>query len=639
MNKVIALIGNPNSGKTTLFNSLTGSNQKVGNWTGVTVEKKESHYKKGKQVKIVDLPGLYSLKGKSVDQKTTFDYLTKNKPDAIINVVDGTNLERNLFLTLELCSLDIPVVVAVNMSDELEKNGVKLDEQKLSKLLNLPIVLISALKNINIDKVVDVAKNLKTKQQANHQYLNATKSYDFISEILGEVLVKAPLKSEIITLKVDNILMHKRMGLPIFFFIMTTVYFLSMKIGGFIGEYIVMFFENVGVFLTKKFIELKVPEWIISLSCDAIINSIGGILSFLPQILILFSLIALIEESGYSSRIAFLFDRLFRSFGLSGKSFLPMIVSCGCTVTGLLSSRIIEGTNERRMTVFLSPFIPCGAKTAVFAYFSSRLFGGNALVATSMYFLGIICVGIFGSILKRFKAFKKNEDFFLLEMPTLRLPRLKDILAVILEKVKEFITRAGLIVFSVSVFLWLFKSVGISGYVGDNVENSFLFFIGDKLKYLFYPLGFFDWHLSVSIISGMFAKEAVIESLSLLSGDINSLFYNGFTAYAFMAFILLSPPCIASLATAKQELGSNKWFIFMLLFQTLVAYIVSLIINLMGLLIEWFGGLILSLIIVIIIILSLILSIKKLKNSKCKLCGHNCRGDVKCLKKGKPYTI
>lgn len=638
MNKIIALIGNPNCGKTTLFNALTGSNQKVGNWTGVTIEKKERAYKKDKQIKIVDLPGLYSLKGTSVDQKTTFEYLEKNNIDVIVNVVDGTNLERNLFLTLELLSLNIPVVVAVNMCDELEKNGVKLDERNLSKLLNVPIILISALKNKNIEEIVEVAKNLDRKEQTNKNFIRSSKSYDFISKILNEVLIKAPLKSEIITLKIDNVIMHKKLGLPIFFFVMTAVYFLSMKVGGFVGEYIISFFENLGIWTAHKLSELCVSEWIISLISSAIIKSIGGILSFLPQILILFSLIALIEESGYSSRIAFLFDRLFRSFGLSGKSFLPMTVSCGCTVTGLLSSRIIDGTNERRMTVFLSPFIPCGAKTAVFAYFSSRLFGGNALVATSMYFLGIISIVVFGSILKRFKAFKNNEDFFLLEMPTLRMPRLKDIFAVIIEKVKEFTTRAGLIVFSISVFLWLLKSVGVSGYVGENVENSFLFFIGDKLKYLFYPLGFFDWHLSVSIISGMFAKEAVIESLSLLSGDINSLFYNEFTAYAFMAFILLSPPCIASLATAKQELGSNKWFACMLLFQTVVAYIVAFLINLFGLLIEWFGGLILSSIIVIMIVVGLILSIKKLKSSKCKLCEHNCKGEIGCLKKGKPYT-
>ena len=642
MNNVIALIGNPNSGKTTLFNALTGSNQKVGNWTGVTVEKKESSYKKDKQVKIVDLPGLYSIKGQSIDQKTAFNYLIKNKPTAVINVVDGTNLERNLFLTLELLRLNVPIVIAINMCDELEKNNVKLDVKKLSEILNVPIVFISALKGKNLDEVVRISLNLKNRPKMEENIknieLDAKNGYNYISKILGEVLVKKPLRSELLTQKADKILMHKIWGMPIFFFIMTGIYFLSMKLGGFIGQYISLFFENFGGSVRSRLIELNVSTWVISLLCDAVINSIGGILSFLPQILILFALIAIIEESGYSSRIAFLLDRFFRSFGLSGKSFLPMIVSCGCTVTGLLSTRIIEGVNERRMTVFLSPFIPCGAKTAVFAYFSARIFNGNALIASSMYFLGIICVAVFGKILKRFKAFSKNADSFILEIPSLRTPSVKDVFFVMMEKVKEFITRAGLIVFTVSVFLWLLKSVGTTGYVGDRVEESFLFFIGDKLKYLFYPLGFFDWHLSVSIISGTFAKEAVVESLSLLAGDVNSLFSNRFTAYAFMAFILLSPPCIASLATAKSELGSKKWFLFMLIFQTTVAYIVAFIINLVGFILESASGLILSLIIVIIIAISLIFAIVKLKNSKCKLCTCNCKGDIKCRQTGKPYT-
>lgn len=642
MNNVIALIGNPNSGKTTLFNALTGSNQKVGNWTGVTVEKKESSYKKDKHIKIVDLPGLYSLKGRSIDQKTTYNYLTKSKPTAVINVVDGTNLERNLFLTLELLSLNVPMVIAINMCDELEKNNVRLDTKKLSKILNVPIVLISALKGKNLDEVVNLSLNLKNQPKVEDNTkkieLDAKSGYDYICEILSKVLIKKTLRSELLTQKADKILMHKILGLPIFFLVMTSIYFLSMKVGGFIGQYIALFFEGLGNTVRVKLIQLNVSTWVISLSCDAVINSIGGILSFLPQILILFALIAIIEESGYSSRIAFLLDRFFRSFGLSGKSFLPMIVSCGCTVTGLLSTRIIEGVNERRMTVFLSPFIPCGAKTAVFAYFSARIFNGNALIASSMYFLGIICVVVFGSILKRFKAFSKNADSFILEIPSLRTPSVKDVFFVMIEKVKEFITRAGLIVFTVSVFLWLLKSVGTTGYVGDRVEDSFLFFIGDKLKYLFYPLGFFDWHLAVSILSGTFAKEAVVESLSLLSNDVNSLFYNQFTAYAFMAFILLSPPCVASLATAKSELGSKKWFLFMLIFQTTVAYIVAFIINLTGVILESASGLILSIIIVIIISLSLIFAIKRLNKSKCKLCAYNCKGDIKCRQKGKPYT-
>ena len=340
---------------------------------------------------------------------------------------------------------------------------------------------------------------------------------------------------------------------------------------------------------------------------------------------------AIIEQSGYASRIAFLLDGFFRRFGLGGKSLLPMIVSCGCTVTGLMATRTIERTGERRMTIFLSPFMPCGAKSAVFAWFSSVFFGSSAIVAVSMYFLGILCVGIFGKFLKKFSIFNEEDGGFLMEIPTLRLPSAKDVLFVMLEKVKEFTTKAGLIVFCVSIFLWLLKSVGTSGYVGDDIEKSLLFIIGNKLKYIFYPLGFTEWETSVAFISGAFAKEAVVETLNLISTNFSTLFSTTYSAYSFMAFILLSPPCIASLVTAKQELGSSKLFVFMLIFQTLTAYVVSLAINLAGFLFDNFKGLLLSLIIVIIIMLSLFSALKYLKTKKCRLC-KNCKGENRCQK-------
>ena len=643
MNDIIALVGNPNSGKTTLFNALTGTYQKVGNWTGVTTEKKQGEYKKDKRIKIIDLPGLYSFSANGIDEKTAYNYLKNSPPKVIINVVDATNLERNLFLTTEILSLNIPTVIALNMFDELLSNGIKVNTNELSKKLGVPVIPVSALKKINLEELMTAAINNAEKPNLPPKSLNIlsnkTYRYEYIENIVQKVLERKKTKAEKFTERADNILMHKVLGIPIFFAVMTLVYFLSMKVGGFIGGGIENLFGGISEKTSIALYNAGVSQWIISLLCDAVINSIGGVTSFLPQILILFMLMALIEQSGYAARVAFNFDRIFKSFGLSGKSLLPMIVSCGCTVSGLMASRTIERTNERRMTIFLSPFMPCGAKTAVFAWFATEFFGGNALIAASMYFLGIICACVFGLLLKKLKIFKGDNGTFLLEIPVLRRPSAKSVMMVMWEKVKEFTTKAGLIVFTVTVFLWLFKNVGISGYVGNEVEKSFLYAVGNALKYLFYPLGFCNWQTSVAIISGSFAKEAVVESLNLLSTDVQTLFTNEFSVYAFMSFILLSPPCVASIAAAKTELKSVKWLIFMILFQTTAAYIVAFLINLFGIIIDCSIGLLLSLIIVIIITLALILSIKILKKHGCKGCLKCLKESKKCNKKARRYTI
>ena len=643
MNQTIALIGNPNCGKTTLFNSLTGTYQKVGNWTGVTTEKKIGQYRKDKKIEIIDLPGIYSLSATSLDQKSALEFLTKTPPSVIINLLDGTNLERNLSLTIELCALNIPMIIAVNFSDKLEERGVKIDLNGISKIFGVQAVCISAIKTKNLDELIDLAKRttqkpFKISLTAEKGENSAVKRFSFIERNLDKIIIKKGTTAQNKTQIADNLLMHKTLGLPIFFVIMTLVYFISIKLGGVFGGVIKNLFDDAGERLSIYLSEKEVYPFIQSLVCDAIIGALGGILSFLPQILILFAFMACIEESGYASRIAFLFDRFFRAFGLGGKSLLPMIVSSGCTATGIMSTRIIEGEKERKMTIFLSPFIPCGAKTAVFSFFATSIFGGNALIASSMYFLGVLCVGIFGRILKNLKVFKNNKDEFLLEIPDLHVPSLNDVYMVIKEKIKEFITRAGLIVFCVSVFLWLLKSVGLSGYVADRVEDSFLYVLGEVLKYAFYPLGFCNWQTAIAVISGSFAKEAVVESLCLLTNDVGALFSSSYSAYAFMAFILLSPPCVASLATAKTELVSNKWFFGMLAFQTLTAYTVAFIINMIGNIFVWCGGLLLSLIIVIIIAISLIVAVKILSKSKCCACTNAC-GERKCKNKEKHSTI
>lgn len=641
MNKVIALVGNPNCGKTTLFNKLTGTYQRVGNWTGVTTEKKEGQYKKDKEITVVDLPGLYSLSGGAADERAALNFLTKNSPDVVVNVIDGTNLERSLNLTIDLIKLQIPMIIAVNMFDELKNNGIELSVSNLSNLFGLPVIPISALKNVNLDKLMQLAlKTHKPRLELNKKLLQSMDGqarYSFIEQNIGQIIKRKQTKAERITESLDKFLMHRFFAIPFFFLVMTLVYFLSIKVGGFFGGHILSVSELFSERISLWLINLGVYEWVISLVCDTIIKTLGGVLSFLPQILILFMLMAIIEESGYAARIAVIFDRLFKTFGLSGKSLLPMIVSCGCTVTGLMSTRTIEKTNERRMTVFLSPFMPCGAKTAVFAWFATVFFNQNALVAASMYFLSIICVCVFGLILKRFKAFKGEGGAFIIEIPILRLPSVKDVFMVMWEKTKEFMSKAALIVFAVTVFLWLLKSVGVSGYVGNQVEKSFLFDIANILKYLFYPLGFYSWQTVVAIICGFFAKEAVIESLNLLSQDAVCLFSGQYSAYAFMAYILLSPPCIASIAAAKRELGSTKWLLFMITFQTVAAYLVAFIINTLGFIFTGSLGLILSSIIVIMLSISLILAIIKLKRHKCKLCRRCKKGTFIC-KKQKPFT-
>lgn len=644
LNDVIALIGNPNCGKTTLFNSLTGTYQKVGNWSGVTTEKKEGVYVKDKRVKIIDLPGLYSLDANSLDERVVIEYLRKTPPKVIINVIDGTNLERNLYLTTELCALNIPMIIAVNFSDQLENNGIKLDTTKLTSIFSAPVIAISALKGLNVDKLM--VESINCCQKANlpeFMRLKAVdtveKRYSFIEKVVKSVISRKKTRAERFTDRADRILLNKYVGIPIFFLIMTMVYFLSIRIGGFFGQKIIVFFNSIERNLFKFLTNKGCSQWIVSLSAEGIVNAIGTVAGFLPQILILFALLTVLEECGYAAREAFLLDRIFRSFGLSGKSFIPMMLGCGCTVTGIMSTRTIEDTGERTMTVFLTPFMPCGAKTAVFGWFSSVLFGGSAIIATAMYFLGIVAVIVFGWILKRFKWFSAKNSVFTLEIPMLRFPSIKDVLYVLLEKTKDFVMKAGLIVFVFSVALWALRNLGVSGYTNGNVEQSFLYSIGNLIKPVFYPLGFDGWQASVAILSGVFAKEAVIETFELLAVDITKVFINPWSVYSFTAFILLSPPCAASIAAAYRELNDLKKITVMIIFQTFAGYLVALIINLIGILFSRSSGLILSVIIAIIILLALIFAVKRLKKTPCNGCNRCCKnGDNKCKEQGKPFT-
>jgi len=611
----IALIGNPNCGKTTLFNALTGSYQKTGNWTGVTTEQKSGVYKKDKTIKIIDLPGLYSLDTNSEDERVVLRYLNKNKPRAIINIVDGTNLERNLYLTCELASLGIPTVIAVNMYDELLRNGITLSIERLKNLFGVPVVPISALKGTNIDNLVQVVikarKPLKSPNLSTYNAKTLIESrYKFLEDNISGIISKNKTKTHTATDKIDKIILNKYLCLPIFFCVLTIIYYLSIKIGGLVGEQVLKSFNNLATHIEVQFLLKDVPIGLTNFVCDAIIISLGSIFSLLPQILILFMLLCILEQSGYSARIAFVFDKIFSMFGLSGKSIVPMLVSCGCTVAGINATRTIESTKERRATIFLSPFMPCGAKMAVFGYFSYAFFNGNAFIASSMYFVSIICVAIFGLILNKLKILGNDNGGFILEIPSLRMPSIKDVWCVLIEKTKDFLLKVGTTILILSILLWLLKSFGISGYVNDNVESSFLFSIGNFVKFIFYPLGFSSWQASVSIICGIFAKEGIVETLHLIAVSPKNLFGSGFSAYAFMCFILLSPPCISTLITAKKELVSKKLFVFMLIFQFISAYIVAFIVNLVGIIINHLNILIFCLIIGIIISIVLLIKIK-----------------------------
>lgn len=624
MSNTIALIGNPNCGKSTLFNTITNSYQKTGNWTGVTTAPKISKYKHDKSVSIVDLPGIYSFDVKSDDEKSVLTFIKNTPPKAIINIVDGTNLQRNLYLTLELINFNIPVVIAVNMVDQLESNKMSFDKKYLEDWLGVPVVPISALKNKNIDKLMEIALvNKKRLKGQNFALYNgktlAEQRYLLIESKIDNVIKKKITKQELITQKIDRVIMHKFFALPIFFCVLTIIYYMSISLGGRVGYYIENAFSNMQTFIKIALLNAKTPQISIGLVCS-VIDGLGTVFSLLPQILILYALLTILELSGYASRIAFILHSVFNQFGLSGKSLVPMLVSCGCTVAGLSATRTIESKDQRRMSIFLTPFMPCGAKMAVFGHFAHTVFNGNALVASSMYLVSILAVAVFGKLLKNFKCFSHNDSCFILEMPLLKVPSIKDVYYVLIEKIKDFIIKVGLIVVALSIILWFLKSFGVSGYVGQDIEKSFVFFLGNQIKYIFYPLGFGSWQTAIAVICGLFAKEGIVETLELVALDNNALFNNQFCAYGFMVFVLLSPPCLASLITAKRELGSNKWFVFMLVFQFVCAYVLALIINLLSIIIKYQFGLILIGIIAIIILLKVILSKsmnlnKKEKNS------------------------
>lgn len=630
----IALLGNPNSGKTSVYNVLTGEFLTVGNRIGVTVSEKQGDYIKDKSVKIVDLPGIYSLSGKNEEEKVVLSYLKNNKIDRIINVIDGTNLERSLYLTAELAKLNVPIIVAINMADVLKKQGVRLDLAKIENKFNVKVVLISAKKKTGLSNLASIAKNFNT--YPTPLKINSEKDYNAIKieeiqKLVNNVIIEKIKPASELT-KLDKILTHNILGFIIFGLILFITYYLSSKIGGYFSHIISNSFNSLSNLVKEKMFLLGAMPWFIDLISMALIKGIGSVISFLPQVLVLFFCLSLLEESGYTTRVAFLTDKLFSFFGLGGKSLISLSLSMGCTVNGITSTKTIDGESERRLAIILCPFIPCGAKSAVFGWLSHVFFNGNPLVSVSLYCIGIFSVAIFGAILKRFKPFGLSNDTFLLEIPSLKIPNIKNVLRVLYEKCKDFLLKAGSVIFAVSVIVWFLRNFGVLGYVGENSKQSFLYVIGNAIKYVFYPLGFGTAEASVSILTGVLAKEAVIETLEILSVNHSVIFKNQCSVYAFMVFILLSPPCISALSVAKRELKDKKWFLFMLAFEFAVAYIVAFLINTIGVLRVIAKPLLIFIITVIIIALGILSILKLVKGKSCKNCAF-CDKGIKCKKR------
>ena len=671
----IALAGNPNCGKTTMFNALTGANQYVGNWPGVTVEKKEGKLKSKKvkdEVVVTDLPGIYSLSPYTLEEVVSRDYLLKENPDVIVDLVDATNIERNLYLTTQLIETGVPVVIALNMADLLEKRGIKIDVARLSMLLDCPIVETSALKGEGLDKLIDEAiKTAKKKEadlpkeifnkdledavsaaaevlpssiDANKKRWYAVKflekdskvaesvkltdsaakkieelraglekshdddmesivtdeRYKFIQKIVGTTVKKG--KDKLTTSdKIDKIVTNRILGIPIFIAVMFVVYYISVTtIGTIVTDWTNDTFvggiqEIVGGFLEG----IGTNDVVTSLVVDGVIGGVGAVLGFVPQMAILFLFLSILEDCGYMVRIAFVMDRVFRHFGLSGKSFIPLLISSGCGIPGIMASKTIEQDNDRRLTIMTATFIPCGAKLPVIALMGGVMaswatgsYEAGGFMAPAMYFMGIVAVLVAAIILKKTKPFSGKPAPFVMELPQYHVPQAKTVLLHVWERLKGFIIKAGTILFLACVVMWFLGGFGFTdggfGMVEDSAD-SLMAAIGGVIAPIFAPLGFGEWQPVAASISGFTAKEAIVSTMGVLAnvaGDtedavnvaagVASWFPTGIAAFSFLMFNLLDSPCLAAIATMAKEMNDKKWFWFAILFQNVFAYIVCL---------------------------------------------------------------
>lgn len=678
----IALAGNPNCGKTTMFNALTGANQYVGNWPGVTVEKKEGKLKgkrrKGEDVIVTDLPGIYSLSPYTLEEVVSRDYLLKEDPDVIIDMVDATNIERNLYLTTQLIETGVPVVIALNMADLLEKRGIRIDVSRLSERMGCPVVETSALKGEGLEKLIDTAvktaekrgdvhpepifseelekavaavenmlassveegkrrwyavkilendskviesmslsvslrataddlrKGLEAKHDDDIESIVTDERYQFIQKVSAAAVKKGKEKMTVSD-KIDRIVTNRILGIPIFMAVMFLVYYVSVStVGTMVTDWTNDTFVGaiqsaVGTFLAG----IGTNEMVISLVVDGVIGGVGAVLGFVPQMAILFLFLSLLEDCGYMVRIAFVMDRVFRHFGLSGKSFIPLLISSGCGIPGIMASKTIEQDNDRRLTIMTATFIPCGAKLPVIALMGGVMaswatgsYEAGGLVAPAMYFIGIAAVLVSAIILKKTKPFSGKPAPFVMELPQYHIPQIKTVLLHVWERLKGFIIKAGTILFIACVIMWFLGGFGVeNGSFGlvEDASNSFLAMIGGFIAPLFAPLGFGQWQPVAASLSGFTAKEAIVTTMGVLAnvtGDgedpvtvaqaVQAWFPSALAAFSFLVFNLLDSPCLAAIATMAQQLQSKKWFWFAILFQNIFAYIVCLCIYQIG---------------------------------------------------------
>ncbi len=650
----IALLGNPNSGKTSIFNIITGSNQQVGNWPGVTVERKSGTYKKNKSIIIQDLPGLYSLSPYSLEEQVTRDYLSHTPPDALVNIVDSTNLERSLYLTLQLMEFGIPMVLALNMSDLVEKQGKKIDIEKLSYSLGLPVIATSAIKNRGLDEAIalalklpqiqpidydsrlegalsEIGKVLKNSSrfdqikafegdkivltglsnEQNHEIADIVKiteklmtddresiivneRYDLIGQIIRLCVSEIDGAKANLTDKIDRLVTHKWLGLPIFVFIMWAVYFISIQtVGTAASDWLnnVFFGQWLPSWISSLLTTLQIVPWLQDLVLNGIVAGIGAILGFVPQIFVLFILLGILEDSGYMARVAFVMDRIFRRFGLSGKSFIPMLIASGCGVPGIMATRTIEQERDRKITIMVTTFMPCSAKLPIIALVSGAFFRHASWVAPSAYFLGMGMIILSGIILKKTKMFSGDASAFIMELPMYHLPHAMTVFKYAFDRAFSFIKRAGTIIFAMNVVIWFTSNYNwLAQQV--NPSQSILADFGRIIAIFFAPLGFGEWRATVATLTGLVAKETIVGTMGVLfahgSGNTHELWhavqqtYTPLSAYSLLVFNLLCAPCIASISTIYKEMGELKWTLRAVGFQTAVAYGMSFIVYQLG---------------------------------------------------------
>ena len=666
----IALAGNPNCGKTTLFNALTGSNQFVGNWPGVTVEKKEGKLKGHKDVTIMDLPGIYSLSPYTLEEVVARNYLINERPDAILNIVDGTNIERNLYLSTQIMELGIPVIMAVNMMDIVEKNGDKIHIDKLAKKLGCEVVTISALKGTGIkeaaDKAVQIAqkkgaavpvhefdkdveavirtvesklgsdivneqkrffaikllekddkiteqmksvpdvsaeiKQLEDKFDDDTESIITNERYVYISSIIGDCVTKNKKNAMTTSDKIDRIVTNRWLALPIFAVVMWVVYYVSVTtVGTFVTDWTndVLFGEIIPPAIENLLNAIHCADWLQGLILDGIVAGVGAVLGFVPQMLVLFLFLAFLESCGYMARVAFIMDRIFRKFGLSGKSFIPMLIGSGCGVPGIMASRTIENDRDRKMTIMTTTFVPCGAKLPIIALIAGALFNGASWVAPSAYFVGIAAIICSGIILKKTKLFAGDPAPFVMELPAYHWPTVSNVLRSMWERGWSFIKKAGTIILMSTIVLWFLMNFGwVDGSFGmleaEQLNDSILASIGSVIAPLFAPLGWGDWKMAVAAVTGLIAKENVVGTFGVLFGfgevaeDGQEIWgqlagsLSTVAAYSFLVFNLLCAPCFAAMGAIKREMNNAKWFWTAIGYQTLLAYVVSLCIYQIG---------------------------------------------------------